>query len=135
PKDASAFTSDLSRHGAGNIITDEATSNETSSEIATLNSQSSILNQERESVRALAVFRGRVHAAIFGRGIERIDDGQRVLVASDEAARRALCLAAEGESALWIGTMEGEVMRFDGTQGTLLKLVSGKTTWGAEHAV
>src|SRR5438093_1749031 len=116
PKDASAFTSASPGRGAGDTMTDETTPHEASGETSILNPQPSILNQDRESVRALAVFRGRIHAAIFGRGIERIDDEQRVLVASDEAVRRALSLAAEGESALWIGTTEGEVVRFDGTQ-------------------
>jgi len=134
-KDASAFTSASPGRGAGDAITDETTPHEVSGETSPLNPQPSTLNQDRESVRALTVFRGRVHAAIFGRGIERIDDEQRVMVASDDAARRALCLAAEGESALWIGTMEGEVVRFDGTQTTPLKLASGQTGWGAEHAV
>lgn len=135
PKDASAFAAVSAGHGAENLVTDETRSNEASSETATLNPQSSTLNQDRQSVRALTVFRGRMYAAVFGRGIERIDEGQRVLVASDDAARRALCLAAEGESTLWIGTKEGEVMRFDGTQATPLKLASGQTNWGAEHAV
>ena len=94
------------------------------------NPQSTVRNQERESVRALTMFRGQIYATVFGRGVERIENGQRTLVISDEAVQHALCLAAEGERALWIGTAEGKVLRFDGQQAAPLKI-----DWGTEHAV
>jgi signal transduction histidine kinase/ligand-binding sensor domain-containing protein len=133
PKDVDAFT--LFAPGRGEI-TGEAEASEAASETAIPpppNPPSEM--QERESVRALALFRGQVYAAVFGRGIERIEAGQRTLVLHDAAAQRTLCLAAEGETALWIGTAEGEVWRFDGTQATPLSLPQGQTGWGAERAV
>ena len=69
----------------------------------------------RESVRALAIFRGRVYAAVLGRGIERVDSDRRTPALGDPFARQAICLAAEGDAALWIGTTEGELWRWDGT--------------------
>jgi len=41
---------------------------------------------------------------------------------SDAAARRALCLAVEGDMALWYGTTRGELRRYDGTRTTSFSL-------------
>ncbi|MEK7832270.1 MAG: two-component regulator propeller domain-containing protein, partial [Acidobacteriota bacterium] len=75
--------------------------------------------QSKESVRAVASFRGQVYAAFFGRGIERIDDNKLIPALpklNDAAARRAICLAVEGDKALWFGTSDGELWRYDGSQ-------------------
>ena len=85
------------------------------------NPQSAIRNPqlEKESVRAVASFRGQIYAAYFGRGIERIEAGKRVSAQprlADAAAQRAICLAAEGDTALWFGTSDGELWRYDGAQ-------------------
>jgi signal transduction histidine kinase/ligand-binding sensor domain-containing protein len=75
--------------------------------------------QSKESVRALASFRGQIYASYFGRGIERIEAGKRISAQAkltDVAAQRAICLAAEGDEALWVGTSDGELWRYDGLQ-------------------
>ncbi len=85
---------------------------------ATVPSQS-VIPPSKESVRAIASFRGQVYAAYFGRGIERIDGEKRVPVLpqlSEPAAQRAICLAAEADQSLWVGTSDGELWRYDGSQ-------------------
>ncbi|MBP6820580.1 MAG: hypothetical protein KA368_03505 [Acidobacteria bacterium] len=75
--------------------------------------------QSKESVRAVASFRGQIYASFFGRGVERID-GNKLVPAlpklNDVAAQRAICLTAEGDQALWFGTSDGELWRYDGSQ-------------------
>ncbi|HMV86919.1 MAG TPA: two-component regulator propeller domain-containing protein [Blastocatellia bacterium] len=81
------------------------------------NPQSTIHNpQFRESVRAVAGFRGHLYAAFFERGIERIDEDKRIPILTDAAAQQAICLTAEAEQALWFGTAKGELWRYDGAQ-------------------
>jgi len=81
------------------------------------NLKSQISNpKSRESVRAIANFRGHVYAAFYEHGLERIEGDKRVPVLTDAAAQRAICLAAEGDQALWFGTSEGELWRYDGSQ-------------------
>lgn len=99
----------------------------TPGEGAPLDLQSQITNlKSPESVRALAIFRGQLFAAFYGRGIERIDtapDGPtRTLVLSNAAAQHAICFAVEGEQALWFGTSDGAVHRYDGAQTTSIAL-------------
>jgi signal transduction histidine kinase len=87
---------------------------ETTDEAAEPDSQLS--PQPHESVRALALFRGSLYAAFYERGLERIDEGKRVLVLNDAAVQQAVCLAAENEQALWLGTAAGQLLRYDGKQ-------------------
>ncbi len=72
--------------------------------------------QSKESVRAIAGFRGQVYAAFFERGIERIDGDKRAPVLTDGAAQQAICLSAEADRALWFGTATGELWSYDGSQ-------------------
>lgn len=101
----------------------------------TINPQSAIPNpQSRESVRAIANFRGQIYAAFYERGIERIENNAggftRAGILTDAAARRAICFAVEpdsgrdnsGDAALWFGTTDGELRRFDGSQTTSFTL-------------
>jgi signal transduction histidine kinase/ligand-binding sensor domain-containing protein len=78
--------------------------------------------QSRESVRALAGFRGAIYAAIFERGIEKLEttqEGKRQTpVLSNKSAKGAICFAVEGDKALWFGTIDGELGRFDGSKTT-----------------
>ena len=84
----------------------------------------------KQSVRAIASFRGQVYAAFYERGIERIENNAggftRAPILTDAAARRAICLAVEREAgadaALWFGTTDGELRRFDGSQTTSFSL-------------
>jgi signal transduction histidine kinase len=80
------------------------------------NSQAQSPIAQRESIRALAIFRGQLYASFFERGIERIDGNQRVPVMAEPFARQAICMAAEGDSTLWIGTANGELWSYDGSQ-------------------
>jgi len=96
----------------------------------------------RESVRAITSFRGQVYAAVYERGIERIDairNGQtgygRTPVLTDAAAQHAICLAAEGDAALWFGTADGELRRFDGSQTTSINLPDKQPAVSADRAV
>ena len=85
---------------------------------------------EKESVRAIAGFRGQIYAAFFERGVERIESNAsgfaRSPVSTDAAARRAICFAVERrnntDAALWFGTASGELRRFDGSQTTSFAL-------------
>lgn len=122
---------------------DAAASSETTpAEIA--NPQSAILNpqspipQPKESVRALASFRGQIYAAYFGRGIERIEAGKRISAQAkltDAAAQRAICLAAEGDEALWVGTSDGELWRYDGLQLKKIETPIGDLPSFSEKAI
>lgn len=96
------------------------------------NPKSEISNlKTRESVRAVAGFRGHLYAAFFERGIERIDGDKRVPVLTDTAAQQAICLTAEGEQALWFGTAKGELWRYDGASARRVEL----PTAPAERAI
>jgi signal transduction histidine kinase/ligand-binding sensor domain-containing protein len=68
------------------------------------------------SVRAIAQFGGATFFAIFGRGIERIDDGRTSLTWSNTSAsaREPLSLLADGEERLLIGTVRDGVFSSDG---------------------
>lgn len=77
------------------------------------------VSQSKESIRAIASFRGQLYAAFFGRGIERVDGEKHVLTLpklNAPAAQRAICLAAENDQALWFGTTDGELWRYDGSE-------------------
>jgi len=113
----------------------------------------------RESVRAIASFRGHIYAAFYERGIERIENNAsgftRAPVLTDAAARRAICFAVERDNgvdaALWFGTADGELRRFNGSQTASFTLpqkqpaadravraisVAGKRIWiGASHGL
>ncbi|HKQ74370.1 MAG TPA: two-component regulator propeller domain-containing protein [Blastocatellia bacterium] len=96
---------------------------------------------EKEDVRAIAGFRGQIYVAYYGRGIERIDNNAsglaRAPILTDAAARFAICFAVERrnntDAALWFGTTNGELRRFDGSQ-TVSYALPQKTS-GAERGV
>jgi signal transduction histidine kinase len=78
----------------------------------------------KETVHAIAAFRGQIYAAFFESGVERIQSGPsgftRAPAFTDAAARRVKCFAVErlngADAALWYGTAEGELRRFDGSR-------------------
>ncbi|MGH9753230.1 MAG: sensor histidine kinase [Blastocatellia bacterium] len=80
----------------------------------------------KETVRAIAGFRGQIYAAFHEGGVERIETTAsgftRVPALTDAAARRAICFAVErrdgSDAALWYGTADGELRRFDGSRTT-----------------
>jgi len=107
----------ISETGAADSSSQSNPSSETVTADDTANPQSAIRNpQSKESVRAIASFRGHVYAAFFERGIERIDGGKRLPVLTDRAAQQAICLASEGDAVLWLGTSYGELWSYDGSQ-------------------
>jgi len=78
----------------------------------------------KEAVRAIAGFRGQIYAAFYESGVERVQSGAggftRAPAFTDTAARRATCFAVErhngADAALWYGTADGELRRFDGSR-------------------
>jgi len=89
----------------------------------------------RESVRAITNFRGQVYAAFYERGVERIDGDHRTPILTDAAAQRAICFAVEGDTALWFGTTDGELWRFDGSKTTSISLPNRPAASSADRAV
>ncbi len=78
----------------------------------------------KEVVLAIAGFRGQIYAAFHESGVERIEAAAngftRAPALTDAAARRATCFAVErrngADAALWYGTADGELRRFDGSR-------------------
>lgn len=68
------------------------------------------------SVRAITEFRGSTYFAIFGRGVERVDNGRSSLTWPDSVGtyREVISLAADGDSRLLIGTAKDGVFTSDG---------------------
>ena len=89
-----------------------------------------------DSVRVIKQFRGVSYAATFGRGVERVEGERRALVwptsNSNPGQREAVSLFVEGDTAMWIGTAGGEVLRFDGQSVTPvpgLEALKGSAVW------
>ena len=88
----------------------------------------------KEIVRAIAGFRGQIYAAFYEGRIERIDAAASGFTRSpappalnnDAGARRATCMAVErqngADAALWYGTADGELRRFDGSRTAVFSL-------------
>ncbi|NOT58703.1 MAG: hypothetical protein HOP19_00590 [Acidobacteria bacterium] len=73
--------------------------------------------QTRESIRAITGFRGAVYVAAFERGLRRfVESKDSSLILRDAAAQKAVCLANEEDRALWLGTTEGQLLRWDGNK-------------------
>jgi signal transduction histidine kinase len=89
-----------------------------------------------DSVRAIAQFQGATYIAIFGRGVERVNDVGRTLVwpnAQAEAqTREVVSLHAGKNGKLWIGTALAGVFIFDGKAATTspaLDKLKGSAVW------
>lgn len=89
-----------------------------------------------DSIRALCIFQGAVHLAVFGRGIERLDANRRTLIypSDHEESRKPqmVSLFAERNERLWIGTAGAGVFMYDGKQVTAnknLDSLGNKTIW------
>ncbi len=87
----------------------------TQSQISNPQSQISA-SQPRESVRALARFRGALYLAVYEGGLARLEQGQSAVWLNEVEARSTLCLLNENDSALWLGTVEGRLLRYDGAR-------------------
>jgi len=104
----------------------------------------------KEIVLAIAGFRGQIYAAFYEGRIERIETATSgftrapalpalpvLPVLNDAAARRATCFAVErhngADAALWYGTADGELRRFDGSRTTSFALPQKQPT--AERAI
>lgn len=68
------------------------------------------------SIRAITQFRGATYFAIFGRGIDRIENGRSSLSWSNTpaSAREVISLLADGEERLLVGTVRDGVLSSDG---------------------
>jgi signal transduction histidine kinase/ligand-binding sensor domain-containing protein len=95
------------------------------------------------SVRAVALFRGAVYVATYGRGLERFDGSRgRALVwprdGEDARGREAVSLFAdEAAGRLWVGTANAGVFYFDGAAvraDAALGQLSDATVWGVGAA-
>jgi signal transduction histidine kinase/ligand-binding sensor domain-containing protein len=91
-----------------------------------------------ESVRAIRIFQGKTHVAIYGRGVERVEGERRKLVwpvaASDARLKNVISLHTDGDR-LWIGTAENGVFIFDGreaTQDAALETLRGSPVWAID---
>jgi signal transduction histidine kinase/ligand-binding sensor domain-containing protein len=95
----------------------------------------------KEVVSAIAGFRGQIYAAFFDSGVERIQSGAggftRSPAFTDAAARRVKCFAVErhngADAALWYGTADGELRRFDGSRTASFTLPQKQSS--AERAI
>jgi signal transduction histidine kinase len=98
-----------------------------------------------DSVRSICRFQGAVYIANFGRGLERLDGTDRVVVwPLDSGAvreRDITSLYSDRDQRLWIGTAEAGVFAFDGKrvstdpelnqlQGAAIRGISGSTEEG-----
>jgi signal transduction histidine kinase/ligand-binding sensor domain-containing protein len=86
--------------------------------------------QSNNSVRAIALFRGAIYIAAFGRGVERLDGSKLSLVwptadQRDARLREVVSLHAEGTERLWTGTASAGVFLFDGQGAQTLPALAG----------
>jgi ligand-binding sensor domain-containing protein/signal transduction histidine kinase len=95
--------------------------------------------QPVESVRAIRIFQGKTHLAIFGRGVERVEGERRPLVwpngSADARLRNVTSLHTDGDDRLWIGTAGNGVFIFDGKQATQdasLEPLRGSPVWAID---
>jgi signal transduction histidine kinase len=146
PKATSLFARVSSAPNTSITITEESdpAQNQTaappqSDQAAAVPQSDSDQQQSKENVRAVAEFRGRIYAAFYERGVERIDetpDGfSRTPVLTDAAAQTAVCLASEGGVALWYGTSNGELRRYDGSQTASISLPERQQTSSTNRGI
>lgn len=89
-----------------------------------------------ESCRAIGRFRGKRYLAVYGRGVEVIEENRRSLVwpkpGEPDAFRKVTSLLVDGEQRLLIGTAESGAFEYDGTGVkplTNAKSLLGKAIW------
>lgn len=89
-----------------------------------------------ESCRAMGRFRGKLYLAMYGRGVELIEDTHRRLIwprpGDSEAFRKVTSLLVDSEERLLIGTAESGMFEYDGTAVkplTNAKSLLGKAIW------
>jgi signal transduction histidine kinase/ligand-binding sensor domain-containing protein len=87
-------------------------------------------SQSNNSVRSIALFRGAIYIAAFGRGVERLDGSKLSLVwptadQRDARLREVVSLHAEGTERLWTGTASAGVFLFDGQGAQTLAALAG----------
>ncbi|HEY0099540.1 MAG TPA: two-component regulator propeller domain-containing protein [Pyrinomonadaceae bacterium] len=95
--------------------------------------------QAVESVRAIRIFQGKTHVAVYGRGVERVEGEKRLLVwpvaSPDARLKNVTSLHTDGDDRLWIGTAENGVFIFDGRQATqdaALETLRGSPVWAID---
>ncbi|MBD0370141.1 MAG: hypothetical protein ICV60_04850, partial [Pyrinomonadaceae bacterium] len=100
----------------------------------------SIEGSSSDSVRSIVKFRGQSYIASFGRGVERVDFERRALLwpasAGAQGTREVVSLYADGDASLWIGTAQGDVVRFDGQSVSTvpgLEALKGSAVWDIQR--
>ncbi|MBO0857880.1 MAG: hypothetical protein J2P21_05385 [Chloracidobacterium sp.] len=124
PSTADAAITDASANEADKGPTEETQQAEARQPIEGQATRQANVPATKELALAIASFRGQIYAAFFGGRIERVDTSagnlSRAPAFTDAAARRATCLAVErhngADAALWYGTSDGELRRFDGAR-------------------
>lgn len=94
-----------------------------------------------DSIRAITQFQGSTYVAVFGRGVERLDEGGRTLVwpnaQADTQTREVASLCADKSGKLLIGTAIRGVFVFDGKTTTTLpalEKLKGSAVWSINDA-
>jgi signal transduction histidine kinase/ligand-binding sensor domain-containing protein len=87
-----------------------------------------------DSIRSIALLRGQVYLATFGRGLERVDGSRREVVWSggDEGERALTYVFADRDERLWIGSAERGVFEYDGSRAVPvpgLERLTGVPVW------
>jgi signal transduction histidine kinase len=88
------------------------------------------ISATKEIVRAITGFRGQTYAALYEGRVERVETAAsgftRAPALTDAGAKRVTCMAVErqngADAALWYGTADGELRRFDGSRTTSFAL-------------
>jgi signal transduction histidine kinase/ligand-binding sensor domain-containing protein len=97
-------------------------------------------NPANDSIRALTRFQNQLYAASFGRGIVKVEDTSLNVIDADNRASllQAVCLFADGNNRLLIGTANAGVYTFNGARITTdesLKELQDKTVWSITKTI
>jgi signal transduction histidine kinase len=96
----------------------------------------------KENVRGVAEFEGKIYAAVFGRGVERLERDGRTLVWPDSLPaaapeRGVVSLQTDRTGRLWIGTALAGAFVYDGREVKSIRALDrlkGSAVWGIADA-
>lgn len=114
----------------------EKPARESANELRLRRVESSSGEANASDVRAVAQFQGATYIAVFGRGVERVNENGRTLVwpnaPADAQARDVVSLHADKSGKLFIGTALAGVFIFDGRAASTLpalEKLKGSAVW------